>query len=78
MEVLFWVICFLWIIVFVHMVWKITKYEKAIKQYMETDINQLYQENKKLKIQVRDLFDALDDIQDILDDFEEYDEKSEK
>lgn len=53
------------------MVWKITKYEKAIKQYMETDINQLYQENKKLKIQVRDLSDALDDIQDILDDFED-------
>ena len=72
MEILFWVVCCLWIIVFVHMVWKITKYEKAIKQYMETDVNQLYQENKKLKKQVQDLSDGLDNIQEILDEFEEY------
>lgn len=25
------------------------KYEKAIKRYMDTDVNILYQENKKLK-----------------------------
>lgn len=72
MEALFWVVFALRIIVFVHMDWKITKYEKAIKQYMETDINQLYQENKKLKKQVQDFSDGLDNIQEILDEFEEY------
>lgn len=72
MEALFWVVFALRIIVFVYMGWKITKYEKAIKQHMETDINQLYQENKKLKKQVQDLSDGLDNIQEILDEFEEY------
>lgn len=76
MEALFWVLFGLWIIVFVHMRWKIVKYEKAIKQYVETDTNKLYQENKKLKKQVQDLSDGLDDIQEILDEFEEYDEKN--
>lgn len=52
------------------------KYEKAIKRYMETDKNILYQENKKLKKQVQDLSDGLDDIQDILDDFEDENEKN--
>lgn len=47
------------------------KYEKAIKRYMETDKNILYQENKKLKKQVQDLSDGLDDIQKILDEFED-------
>ena len=75
MEALFWVLLALWIIVFVHMGWKIKKYEKAINQYMETDINQLYQENKKLKKQVQDLSDCLDDIQEILDDFKEEDDE---
>lgn len=64
----------LWIIVFVYMVWIITEYEKIIKRYVETDTNQLYQENKKLKKQVQDLSDCLDDIQEILDDFEEENE----
>lgn len=72
MEALFWVLLALRIIVFVYMGWKIKKYEKAINQYMETDINQLYQENKKLKKQVQDLSDGLDNIQEILDEFEEY------
>lgn len=72
MEALFWVLIALRIIVFVYMGWKIKKYEKAINQYMETDINQLYQENKKLKKQVQDLSDGLDNIQEILDEFEEY------
>lgn len=71
METLFSVVCIVWIIVFVHMVWKITKYEKVIKQYMDTDVNILYQENKKLKKQVQDLSDGLDDIQKILDEFED-------
>ena len=72
MEALFWVLLALRIIVFVYMGWKIKKYERAINQYMETDINQLYQENKKLKKQVQDLSDGLDNIQEILDEFEEY------
>ncbi len=76
MEALFWVLIALRIIVFVHMGWKITKYEKAIKQYMETDKNQVYQENRRLKKQIQDLSDCLDDIQAILDDFEEEDEKT--
>lgn len=71
METLFWVVCIVWIIVFVHMIWKITKYEKVIKQYMDTDVNILYQENKNLKKQVQDLSDGLDDIQKILDEFED-------
>lgn len=77
MESLFWVICGLWIIVFVHMVWKIIKYEKAIKDYMNTDINKLYQENKKLKEDNQYLSYALQDIQAILDDFKAEDEKTE-
>lgn len=71
MEALFWGLLALRIIVFVHMGWKITKYEKVIKRCIETDTNQLYQENKKLKKQVQDLSDCLDDIQAILDDFKE-------
>lgn len=74
MEALFWVLLGLWIIVFVYMVWIIIEYEKIIKRYVETDTNQLYQENKKLKKQVQDLSDCLDDIQEILDDFEEENE----
>lgn len=77
MEALFWVLLGLWIIVFVYMVWIITEYEKIIKRYVETDTNQLYQENKKLKKQVQDLSDCLDDVQAILDDFKEEDEKTE-
>ena len=69
MEALFWGLLALRIIVFVHMGWKIKKYEKV-----ETDTNQLYQENKKLKKQVQDLSDCLADIQEILDDFEEENE----
>lgn len=38
---------------------------------MDTDVNILYQENKKLKKQVQDLSDGLDDIQKILDEFED-------
>ena len=74
MEALFWVLLGLRIIVFVYMGWKITKYEKVIKRCVETDTNQLYQENKKLKKQVQDLSDCLADIQEILDDFEEENE----
>ena len=77
MEALFWGLLALRIIVFVHMGWKIKKYEKVIKRCIETDTNQLYQENKKLKKQVQDLSDCLDDIQAILDDFKkEQDEKN--
>ena len=72
MEALFWGLLALRIIVFVHMGWKIKKYEKVIKRCVETDTNQLYQENKKLKKQVQDLSDGLDNIQEILDEFEEY------
>lgn len=72
MEALFWVLIALRIIVFVYMGWKIKKYEKAINQYMETNKNQVYQENRRLKKQVQDLSDCLDDIQAILDEFEEY------
>ena len=57
--------------------WKIKKLEKAIKQYMETDKNQVYQENRRLKKQIQDLSDCLDDVQEILDDFKEKDEKTE-
>ena len=74
MEALFWGLLALRIIVFVHMGWKIKKYEKVIKWCVETDTNQLYQENKKLKKQVQDLSDCLADIQEILDDFEEENE----
>ena len=74
MEALFWVLLGLWIIVFVYMVWKIIKYEKAIKDYMNTDINKLYQENKKLKEDNQYLSYALQDIQAILDDFKEEDD----
>ncbi len=54
--------------------WKIKKLEKAIKQYMETDKNQLYKENKKLKEDNQYLSYALQDIQAILDDFKEEDD----
>lgn len=75
MEALFWVLIALRIIVFVYMGWKIKKYEKAINQYMETNKNQVYQENRRLKKQVQDLSDGLDNIQVILDDFKEEDDE---
>ena len=71
MEILFWVVCILWVIVLVFIVKKIIKYEEIIKDFVNADVNKLYQENKKLKEDNQYLSYVLQDIQAILDDFKE-------